>query len=699
MVEERNMGATGSGGNSSRSLYDGGRFEVLDKPGPTPAEGVGEEEVPYGDAAMGENSPDEGHMETSPANETEREGEVTRGMSEPGDRTESDVQDEARGIGRALETSSRHDVGKNAREGRCFKDTGFLEKGNEGGWRRGGGGGGGGGAEAISIVAHRGEGECIEKVSLTETSPGGEERGECGGGGEGRRGEIAVESSRHRRATAEDDDELHGRRTRSHPDLEKESEVEASSRSLEGFSHEDLPFSDSLAEKAYNGDGDRGRDVRVFDGEFDGGEERNPSDFECFHSDFPFCGCVSHQSAIYEEPKKPSGGSYAPASGTESSLLTDFGGEPQGDWPEEEPLMTFRDAPDTQPRRKLGCDMSSTLCAFQEPWMDVSDETEELDNIESSPTRMTEGEPEGYGDPEERRKTSCTIRISGAFEDEEGRGVRGGGGGTLGSLPPDGAVAELDSAEGAMGYSVPDTPHPGADMFPNTPSASSLLPVPPAAGQGGAGTAPSSRRASIITCDSRRTSVIVEPEPIRIAVFGKDGVGKSALIVRLLTKRFIGEYDPTMEAVYSYHLPPEAHHQPTTLDHPQTSHEPSQLPMQIMDTAGTMDVAEDGRESQVSWGEGFMLVFSLTSKATLHDLHHIRRVILELTPGAPRPMVLVGNKADLSHQREIQDEEIRELASCWGCDYFEVAASEPWEVVVRPFTAIYQAVLDARAAP
>lgn len=109
-----------------------------------------------------------------------------------------------------------------------------------------------------------------------------------------------------------------------------------------------------------------------------------------------------------------------------------------------------------------------------------------------------------------------------------------------------------------------------------------------------------------------------------------------------------------------------------------------------------VDVVEAGREAQVSWGDGFMLVFSLTSHSSFAALSRLRRVILELTPGAPRPMVLVGNKADLSHAREVNPDEIRDLVDCWGCDYFEVAAPEPWDVVVRPFTALYQAVLESR---
>lgn len=36
----------------------------------------------------------------------------------------------------------------------------------------------------------------------------------------------------------------------------------------------------------------------------------------------------------------------------------------------------------------------------------------------------------------------------------------------------------------------------------------------------------------------------------KIAVLGNEGVGKTALLVRFLCHRFIGEYDPTIEDCY-----------------------------------------------------------------------------------------------------------------------------------------------------
>ena len=51
--------------------------------------------------------------------------------------------------------------------------------------------------------------------------------------------------------------------------------------------------------------------------------------------------------------------------------------------------------------------------------------------------------------------------------------------------------------------------------------------------------APGARRASVVTCDSRRPSQIItsDVQPIKIAAFGKDGVGKSGKICLMINRR------------------------------------------------------------------------------------------------------------------------------------------------------------------
>ncbi|CAH2278604.1 Ras-related and estrogen-regulated growth inhibitor, partial [Pelobates cultripes] len=70
---------------------------------------------------------------------------------------------------------------------------------------------------------------------------------------------------------------------------------------------------------------------------------------------------------------------------------------------------------------------------------------------------------------------------------------------------------------------------------------------------------------------------------VKVAIFGRAGVGKSALVVRFLTKRFIWEYDPTLESTYR--------HQATIDD--------ETVSMELLDTAGQGVPVQDS--SLIQW--------------------------------------------------------------------------------------------------
>ncbi|CAH0553102.1 unnamed protein product [Brassicogethes aeneus] len=40
---------------------------------------------------------------------------------------------------------------------------------------------------------------------------------------------------------------------------------------------------------------------------------------------------------------------------------------------------------------------------------------------------------------------------------------------------------------------------------------------------------------------------------LKVMVLGQSGIGKTAMVVRFTTKRYIGDYDPTLEKVYAHH--------------------------------------------------------------------------------------------------------------------------------------------------
>lgn len=52
-------------------------------------------------------------------------------------------------------------------------------------------------------------------------------------------------------------------------------------------------------------------------------------------------------------------------------------------------------------------------------------------------------------------------------------------------------------------------------------------------------------------------------------------------------------------------------------------------------------------------GEGFLIVYSITSRASFEEIKQYQQQILRVKDKDYVPMILVGNKADLEHEREV----------------------------------------------
>ncbi|XP_054433114.1 ras-like protein family member 11A isoform X2 [Pteronotus mesoamericanus] len=123
------------------------------------------------------------------------------------------------------------------------------------------------------------------------------------------------------------------------------------------------------------------------------------------------------------------------------------------------------------------------------------------------------------------------------------------------------------------------------------------------------------------------------PRDIKLAVLGAGRVGKSAMIVRFLTKRFIGDYEPNTGKLYSRLVCVEG----------------DQLSLQIQDTPG--------------------------------GIQHIRKV----HPDSKAPIIIVGNKRDLLHARQVQTDDGVQLANELGSLFLEISTSENYEDVCDVF--------------
>ncbi|KAK5123823.1 Ras- protein rsr1 [Meristemomyces frigidus] len=122
---------------------------------------------------------------------------------------------------------------------------------------------------------------------------------------------------------------------------------------------------------------------------------------------------------------------------------------------------------------------------------------------------------------------------------------------------------------------------------------------------------------------------------------------------------FIESYDPTIEDSYRKQIDVDGR----------------QVMLEIMDTAGTEQFTSM-REFYMRDAHGFLLVFSITSMSSLHELAELREQIVQIKGGDPNvPIVLVGNKSDLEEDRVVTRSRAFQVSQAWGgVPYYETSA-------------------------
>jgi len=74
--------------------------------------------------------------------------------------------------------------------------------------------------------------------------------------------------------------------------------------------------------------------------------------------------------------------------------------------------------------------------------------------------------------------------------------------------------------------------------------------------------------------------------------------------------------------------------------------------LDVLDTAGQEEYSAM-REQYMRTGEGFLLVYSITSRASFEEVMAYQKTILRVKDRDYFPMILVGNKCDLTHERQV----------------------------------------------
>lgn len=158
----------------------------------------------------------------------------------------------------------------------------------------------------------------------------------------------------------------------------------------------------------------------------------------------------------------------------------------------------------------------------------------------------------------------------------------------------------------------------------------------------------------------------------KIAVLGSRAVGKSSVTGQYIEGQFASTYNPTIENTFSR----------------VTKYNGKEIETELIDTAGQDEYSIVNSRHAVG-AHGFILVYSVTSKSSFEMLSIIRDKILSYTGTDWIPLVIVGNKADLTSQRQVSAASVAKVAAQWRCKAIEVSAKDNENI----FAAI-QMILD-----
>ncbi|XP_072430216.1 ras-related protein Rab-27B [Chiloscyllium punctatum] len=156
---------------------------------------------------------------------------------------------------------------------------------------------------------------------------------------------------------------------------------------------------------------------------------------------------------------------------------------------------------------------------------------------------------------------------------------------------------------------------------------------------------------------------------IKLLALGDSGVGKTTFLYRYTENKFNPKFVTTVGI--DFREKRLEHHVGGVNG---KTDKPFRIHLQLWDTAGQ----ERFRSLTTAFfrdAMGFLLIFDLTSQQSFLN---VRNWISQLQANAycENPdVVLIGNKVDLSDQREVQEYQAKELAEKYGIPYFETSAA------------------------
>ena len=145
---------------------------------------------------------------------------------------------------------------------------------------------------------------------------------------------------------------------------------------------------------------------------------------------------------------------------------------------------------------------------------------------------------------------------------------------------------------------------------------------------------------------------------VKIVMFGDYGIGKSACSIRFYRDFFVVDYDVTFQDNFTKQI--EINGESYIIN--------------ILDTAGAEDISPY-LPFYAEGGGGFIIGYSITSRCSFDNVSVFYNVIKKVKGDYPA-IIIIGNKCDLTFDRQVSYEEGQELAELLNCGFYETSAKE-----------------------
>ncbi|XP_004205573.1 uncharacterized protein LOC101240509 isoform X1 [Hydra vulgaris] len=143
-----------------------------------------------------------------------------------------------------------------------------------------------------------------------------------------------------------------------------------------------------------------------------------------------------------------------------------------------------------------------------------------------------------------------------------------------------------------------------------------------------------------------------------IVLLGDLGVGKTALAVRFVTRRYLHEYDPKLERFYEKSL----------------EFSGEQVSVKLWDTVIKT------WSSYVDQADAYLVMYSVTSENSAINAQNIINSIRSSPSTRNIPIMLGGNKIELENARKVTRKDVENFASSTGCLYKEFSVASTLNV-------------------